>query len=322
MRLAFPLSVTMKCRIWSITIALICSLLSPFIVLGQKSLDECSNAQDKPIVNMSFWEKKSAKFLTDITDKELKISSDGKELAVECLARKDEPVDVGILIDASGSMGGKNLRMETLIRGLKNLVEDSHPENTYFINQFGVKSTNILEETTDRSRIGRVLDSLMAATATGNTAIRDAVDQAISRFRNADPRHRVLIVVSDGVDNVSKTDFDRLRLRVRTDSVQIFRVDYTLVRPNPGDYYAAGNDPKAAPFDTIVGESGGLTYDSSKIQGVLDGFSLIAEHIRARYQLVLKPATGPKSKWHGLNVKFKKGRTDANVVVVSSGFYY
>jgi VWFA-related protein len=122
---------------------------------------------------------------------------------IKVFKHEDVPVSMGLVIDSSGSMRNSNKRAGVEASAME-LIKDSNPDDevfvihfndeTYFDNPGGKDFLTKPEEM--REALGRTEPA-------GGTAMRDAVQLAIGWLKKAHKEKKVLVVVTDGMDNAS-----------------------------------------------------------------------------------------------------------------------
>ena len=110
------------------------------------------------------------------------------------------PISVGILLDTSGSMRGARLDAFGLAKaGLNRFLEQSGPQDEYFLEFTNPKPAVRYGFTSDLASMRRRLD----VKPYGPTALFDAIYLALNAMQKARFETRVLLVISDALDNES-----------------------------------------------------------------------------------------------------------------------
>jgi Ca-activated chloride channel family protein len=137
--------------------------------------------------------------------------------------QEDEPVSVGIIFDTSASVAALQ-SMKSLIKdlqqALRTFMDTSNQANEYFVMAFNVKPQLLLDWTSDPRAI---IDALSVLQPRGNTALYDACYLAIDKVQHGRNSKRILILISDGEDNVSTYSFDQVRDELRISDVRSIR---------------------------------------------------------------------------------------------------
>jgi VWFA-related protein len=121
---------------------------------------------------------------------------------------------MGLIIDNSGSMRPKRSSVESAALAL---VKDSNPDDEYFIVNFN--DTAYIDNPHGKpftSDIEEMKEALTRIDARGGTAMRDAVQQSIDWMKKAHKDKKVLVLITDGVDNSSDEVANSLENVVRS----------------------------------------------------------------------------------------------------------
>ena len=118
-------------------------------------------------------------------------------------------IDIVVALDASGSMAAEDFRPRNRFAVAKDLIGDfiaRRVDDRIGIVTFGVRAVTRVPITFDRD-IARLILSRAEIGENGNgTAIGHAVATAVNRLRGSQSRTRVIILVTDGVNNAGSID--------------------------------------------------------------------------------------------------------------------
>ncbi len=152
---------------------------------------------------------RQGKLLSTLDRDAFRIFENGTPQEIKLFRHEDIPVSLGIVIDGSGSMLQKLPRVEAAALAL---VHASNPQDEVFVLNFNDQAFLDVPFTNDIQKMEQGLDRIDAR---GRTAMRDAVKMALDYSKGAAAKEkRVLLVITDGNDNASRTSLDRI-LRIR-----------------------------------------------------------------------------------------------------------
>ncbi|HUP47277.1 MAG TPA: VWA domain-containing protein [Thermoanaerobaculia bacterium] len=118
-------------------------------------------------------------------------------------------IDIVIALDASGSMAAEDFRPRNRFTVAKELIGDfigKRVDDRIGIVTFGTRAVTRVPITFDRG-IARTILSRAEIGENGNgTAIGHAIGTAVNRLRGSPTRSRVIILVTDGVNNAGSID--------------------------------------------------------------------------------------------------------------------
>ncbi|HEX7997743.1 MAG TPA: VWA domain-containing protein [Pyrinomonadaceae bacterium] len=216
---------------------------------------------------------------------------------------RDEPLSVGLVFDASASMAvpGSNLAnpatmLKPLIKGVARFLSLSNGSNEYFLIGFNTQPQLLVDWTRNPRTI---LDTLSTVRSKGNTALFDACYLSAAKTMNGQHRKRVLILITDGLDNVSKYKFSELRKLVRQSDLLI----YTLKIPNDFNPGIALQEDTRDKLDELAKDSGGRVFSPQNEMELAEAFETLATELRHQYTIGFKPSIPPgNKKWRPLKV--------------------
>jgi Ca-activated chloride channel family protein len=140
-------------------------------------------------------------------------------LAVVALARPQRVVrmaaldrygiDIVIALDSSGSMAAEDFRPRNRFSVAKDLIGDfihRRQDDRIGIVTFGVRAVTRVPITFDRDVAEQILDRAEVGENGEGTAIGHAIATCVNRLRTSKSRSRVIILVTDGVNNSGSID--------------------------------------------------------------------------------------------------------------------
>lgn len=118
-------------------------------------------------------------------------------------------IDIVVALDASGSMAAEDFRPRNRFTVAKDLIGDfiqRRFDDRIGIVTFGVRAVTRVPITFDREIARAILDKADVGENGNGTAIGHAVATAVNRLRTSRSRSRVIILVTDGVNNAGAID--------------------------------------------------------------------------------------------------------------------
>jgi VWFA-related protein len=255
------------------------------------------------------------------------ISIDKRPQNILSISDQEMPASVGIVIDRSGSLEPYGKKEEAafkqkLRQGLERFMTVGHASNEYFVSTFANTVSMEQDWTTDPRAVTGKLDAIEYK---GNTALYDALDNAIRKVATGRHAKQVVIVFSDGADSNSKTTFNQVRELLRRSNVIL----YAFGVEDPKSAGSALGMEGAGALDELTGYGGGRTFFTSmdsNVKAFDQIFELMAIELRSQYQIVVsREAPGVKEKWHRFNVtatrKAATGKSEKLKVRTQGGYY-
>ena len=202
--------------------------------------------------------------------------TNGGPQPITSFRRQDVPVAMGIVIDNSGSMRDKR---DAVNRAVLNLIRASNPQDQIFVVNFG--QTYYLDQDFT-SDVGLLETALHQVSATGSTALYDAVVASAVHLRN---NHRldtrVLLVITDGQDNMSQETLEEALRR--------------LQQPNGPTLYAVGltgsglQGKGRTALQRLAEGTSGVAYFPQTLEQVESITQSVAHDIRTQYMIAYSP---------------------------------
>jgi len=135
----------------------------------------------------------------DLDRNAFSILQNGKPEAITSFRREDVPVEIGIVVDNSGSMRDKRAKVN---QAVMNLIRASNPDDESSVVNFG--QTPYLDQDFT-SNLSLLETALRQVSSRGSTALYDAVvASAVHLQNNSQLPKKVLLVITDGQDNMSR----------------------------------------------------------------------------------------------------------------------
>jgi len=118
-------------------------------------------------------------------------------------------IDIVIALDASGSMAAEDFRPRNRFAVAKELIADfisRRQDDRIGIVTFGVRAATRVPITYDRDVAKAILEKAEVGENGDGTAIGHAIATSVNRLRTSKTRSRVIILVTDGVNNAGSID--------------------------------------------------------------------------------------------------------------------
>ena len=219
--------------------------------------------------------ERSGDYVTGLTRDAFAILEDGRPQNVQLFTSEDAPVTVGLLIDSSGSM--QPIR-ERVIAAAAAFAEASHPSDELFALGFNDSVTPALPPTAPFTSNLTVLQNGLTNTirAYGRTALFDGIVAGLDYLGRGRHERRVLVIVSDGGDNASRTTFDEVVTKTQASNAVI----YTVALIDPVD-----RDANPGLLRRIAQATGGVGFAPRNPDDIAEVLQRIAQDIRHTYTL-------------------------------------
>jgi VWFA-related protein len=240
-----------------------------------------SSKSEVVMVHVTVRDRKS-RLVAGLPREAFSIFENGQPQTLAYFENEDRPVTIGLVVDSSGSMQRK--RDDVIAAGLA-FARSSHPQDEMFTVSFNEQVWKGLPPsipfTTDFEELRR---ALLRSGARGQTALFDAVTVALQHLEQGHDEKKVLIVVSDGGDNASRTTY----AEVLDTALRMDAVIYTI-----GVYDEYGQDAKPELLKKLADSTGGASFFPKEPTETMQILERVAAEIRSGYTLGYAPnATG------------------------------
>lgn len=208
----------------------------------------------------------------------------------------DQPLSIAVMIDNSGSTA-KDLRYETesVTRFLRALLREGNPEDAVSLYSF---NWEIVKHNGFTRNVPAVERSLRGLRGEAGTSLYDAILLASRDIEDRRGR-KVLVIVTDGGDTTSHSDFQRAAEAAQLADAVIYPV---LVVPITNE--AGRNVGGENALTTLAERTGGRVFEQSLGAALDQTFDQIIRDLRTQYLLAFYPRGVPptKERFHSLDV--------------------
>ncbi len=266
------------------------------------------------------------KFVTDLDRDDFKILEDGRPQEVTNFSRQsDLPLRIGLLLDTSNSIRPRlRFEQDAAISFLDDVIRRG--KDQAFVMTFDNDPEVVQDFTDDLDLLTRAVEKQRAG---GTTALHDALYVASDKLMKAPPPaggggevRRVLVVISDGDDNMSDHTLSETVERADRAGAVVYSISTNT------DWLAVdGEAPKNITkmhkthgddvLEQFADETGGRVFFPYRIDDLAQSFLDIGNELRSQYAIAYRPSNGvADGKYRkirveldrkGLNVRARKG---------------
>ena len=313
--------------------AMICLLIAQNVT-PQVERQKPSQPEDEPIrlkttlVQVPVVVKESGgRYLTDLKKDEFEIYEDGVKREVSFFGTVEEPFNVALLLDSSGSTSEQLDRIKTAALAF---IDNLRPQDKVMVIEFN-DSVRILSELSgDRQQVVRAIYDLQPGEY---TQVFEAVYTAVwEKLADVEGR-KAVILFSDGIDNASSEIAmeDTLDAVIESEDVIVYPIRYSTRADverkieRKFSIQMASNSSKAQEdhqkalreldrtyreADEYLGElarlSGGVVERADQLTDLKAAFARIADELRRQYLLGYYPPDNKKDSERRISVKVSR----------------
>jgi Ca-activated chloride channel homolog len=234
--------------------------------------------------------------VTGLDREHFRVFEDRVEQPVTHFAMDDEPLAIGLVFDASGSMGNKMRRARMAAAAF---FKTANPDDEFFLVEFNDRPKLVTSLTRDHEE---VQNRLAFTQAKGRTALLDAIYLAMNKMKKSDKRRKALLIISDGGDNSSRYSEAEIRNIVRESDVLVYAIG--IFEPMMSRGRSAEEMSGPGLLSEISEMTGGRHFPVDNLSELPDIASKIGVELRNRYVLGFSPGRAQRDgKYHKLQVK-------------------
>jgi VWFA-related protein len=241
------------------------------------------------------------RFVTGLEKEHFLIKEDKVDQVITQFGAEDAPLSMGIVFDASSSMGYK---MSKAREAVAQFFKTANPEDEFFLSQFNDRPQLVTGFT---DSIEEIQNQLTFTQSKGKTALLDAIYLALNQMKEAKNTKKALLVISDGGDNSSRYTEREIKRLVRESDVQIYAIG--IFEP----VSSRGRTPEelAGPglLSDVAETTGGRHFPVENLNELPDVAAKIGIELRNQYVVGYVPANQDKDgKWRRVRVEVNKIR--------------
>lgn len=214
-----------------------------------------------------------------LREQDFTVYDNGQPQTIEFFSSEEVAATIGLLIDSSGSMRG---RRENVTAAAAAFAAMCHPRDEFFTVNFNEAVwSGLPSDVPFTADAGQLRVALGTATATGLTALYDAVSRALIHLRRGTRDRKALIVISDGGDNASRVTLDDVVESARRGDAAV----YSLTFFDPDN-----RDARRQVLKTLARDTGGQTFTVKNADDLMRSFAQIAREVRGGYTIGFVPS--------------------------------
>jgi len=275
------------------TIAIPDAASTPAVVAVSRNEIEDDDAADQPIltikkrvdeVNVLFIATdRHGKFVRNLNQNDFSILDDHKpvENILNFRRETDLPIEMGLLMDVSGSVQGRfGFEKEAATGFLRHVIRPGY--DRAFVVGFN-KDSRITQDFTDQ--VPLLAAGVQRLSNGGGTAIYDAIYKAckekLLREHSEHPIRKAVVILSDGEDNQSEHS--------RAQAIEMAQRAEVLI-------YAISTDDSGLilrgdkVMEELANATGGRAFFPYKMKDITHSFAAIEEELRSQYAVSYKPS--------------------------------
>lgn len=236
------------------------------------------------------------KFVRNLNQNDFSILDDHKpvESIVNFRRETDLPIEMGLLMDVSGSVQGRfGFEKEAAVGFLQHVIRPGY--DRAFVVGFN-KDSHLTQDFTDR--VPLLAAGVQRLTNGGGTALYDAIYKAckekLLRDHSEHPIRKAIIILSDGEDNQSE--------HTRAQAIEMAqRAEVLIYAISTDDSGLILRGDKA--LEDLANASGGRAFFPYKMKDITHSFASIEDELRSQYAVSYKPSDfDTDGRYHSIEI--------------------
>jgi VWFA-related protein len=240
-------------------------------------------------------------FVTGMEKENFRLFEDKAEQEIGYFASFDAPLSVGLVFDASGSMGSK---LQKSRQAAAEFFKAANPEDEFFLVQFHDRPKLVVPFTQNTEEIQ---SRLTFTQAKGRTALLDGIYLALQALKKARNPRRALLIISDGGDNSSRYTESEVRNLLREADAQMYAIG--IFEPIGARSRSAEELSGPGLLSDLTGMTGGRHFPVDNLNDLPDIAAKIGIELRNQYVLGYVSKNQVRDgKYRRVTVKLKQPR--------------
>jgi Ca-activated chloride channel family protein len=252
------------------------------------------------------------RLVTGLSQDNFQVFENKKPQQIKHFSSEDVPVSLGIIVDTSGSMASKMVRVREAV---KQFCDSANPQDEFFVITFS-ETAHLVHDFTDSAQ--DIEEKLVFAIPKGRTALLDAIYMGLRKMREAKYSKKALLIISDGGDNHSRYSEREVKSAVKESDVMIYAI-------GTFDRYVPTEEEMLGPqlLSDITETTGGRAFILDNLIEMPALARRIGIELRTQYILGYHPEKPPHDgKWHKISVKLKLPKKLAYLQARAKTGYY
>jgi Ca-activated chloride channel family protein len=289
---------------------------APKAVLEGKG-ERAEKRADKLVINVELVNvlftatDRKGRLVTDLEQSDLRLFEDNKPQAITNFSREtDLPLTIALLIDTSTSIRDRfKFEQQAAIDFLAKTLRPGRDKALLITFDSAIEL--VQDFTDDPERISRAIRQVRPG---GGTKMLDAVYLACQEKLKAETGRKVLILISDGDDNLSlETLGSTLEMAQRAD------VSLYAISTNSSGFFGLTAPKSDKLLKRLAEETGGRAFFPFKAEDLSQSFQDIGEELRSQYSLAYR-SSNPNRDGSFRSIKIETARKSLKVKA-RKGYY-
>jgi VWFA-related protein len=240
---------------------------------------------------------RNGRLVTDLGREDLEVYEDGVCQPLSIFTRREMPLSLVLLLDASASMSDRLPLAKAAAAGFLGTLR---PEDEASVVEFNDVTTVLQDSTSNRSALRQAIERI---SATGATALHNSLYATLSDLPPspdaAEMRRRAILLVSDGEDTASLVWEEQVLELARRREAAIHTIDARA---------RDASNRSARLLRALSSESGGRQHPLASIDDLAGVYARIGEELRSQYTVGYQSSAVRDGRWRRVEVRVPRRR--------------
>lgn len=233
---------------------------------------------------------KKGRLVSNLTKDDFRVFEDDRHQKITYFSRgEDAPVDVVLLVDASGSMEVTEKAANARNAAIQ-LIHSLGPEDRVAVYAFDHELYRLTDFTKSKED---AIEALSRLEPFGSTALYDAVATLSSVVVHEGFGRRAIVVTTDGVDTSSEISVDEAVAKAKSVDLPVYAIRVISPVDDPGNDMFLGihgaHFRGEEALRRFTAETGGQTFDGSQWGQLAAASRRIREEVKTQYRIGYTP---------------------------------
>jgi Ca-activated chloride channel family protein len=232
---------------------------------------------------------RNGRFVPNLEREDFEVTDDGRPRSISTFAQGEQPITLALMLDESPSV---SVATTLIAAAVDEFTRHLFPADRVAVGSFAH------EVRVDRQFTTRPRESFVALASRGpamgrGTALWDAIEMGRLLILN-EPGRRVVLALTDGVDNCSRIEPSAIRSSLARDGIMLYAIGARGTAGLPAEELRA-----------IAGDSGGYYFELRKDADLSSTFARVAEELHGQYLIGFTPTLVDGAE-HQIRVRTKR----------------
>lgn len=271
-------------------------------------------------LNVSITDRRG-KTVSKLSQEDFLVAENGVRQTVVHFEPVNAPVNLVLLLDLSGSLGGK---LDSLKRAAKKFIDSLKENDRVAVGVFTSRFNLVSSFTSDRKLLKKRIERLERTD--GDTALYDAAWIAFDLLSEIQNARKALVVLTDGLDSSFRTDekgsthtFEELMMRAVEEDATVYPIYFDTEAETGGHYSAEAFSTARKQLQAMADDTGGTRFSALRTEDLDGVYQQVSAELHSLYSVsYAADDTRKDGRWRKISVKVNR---DGIVAKTKRGYY-